>query len=90
MRTVLSAIAFKHKIALLPDPTKNFLVTRCLKGIEKGNVGKVKTLPITLKILRALMSFVPNVVNDHYSRLLYSAVFCLMYFACLRIGEVAT
>ena len=46
-------------------------------------------LPITLKMLQSLITALEKIVNSSYDKKLLKAMFVIMYFCCLRIGEVA-
>lgn len=85
----LSAIAFNHKMKELPDPTKTFIISRIIKSFEKRRPLRRQRTPITIKVLRRLLPTLNHICPSRYISLLLTAIFTLMYAACLRIGEVA-
>ncbi len=85
----LSAIAFFHKTAGLPDPTDTFLLRKFMVGI-KNLTGPQKQLnPISDQILYSLILALQHPNYSPYETLLWSAMMATMYYACLRIGEAA-
>ena len=70
------------------DPTKAFIIMRLLAGAKKAKGSPPKKLALTLTILKKLILVLPKVVLGNYYYKLYHSLFLLMYFACLRIGEV--
>ena len=46
-------------------------------------------LPIAFKMLQNLITALEKIVNSYYDKKLLKAMFVIMYFCCLRIGEVA-
>lgn len=90
IRSYLSAIAFMHKLYSFPDPTSSYLISRLLKGNE--NIQKaptIKLLPITKHLNHALLSNMSNTLPP-YETILFSSVFSLSYFFCLRSSEVTS
>ena len=86
----LSAIRFVHKMHDCPDPTQSFLITKLMIALHKKSTCIDKRRPITLPLL---MTFIPDlniIQNTAYHIALYSAMYSLAYFACLRVGELAT
>ena len=85
IRCRLAAIADRHKLANLFDPTVSYAVGRMLKGYSKQGTHKLRE-PIGKLMLGLLLKY-----YDIYSydNILYKALFSVMYAASLRIGEVA-
>lgn len=75
------------KINGFPDPGNDFLVNLSLSGLAKTDRGLDARLPITIKILRKLLSTIDTAVNPSYDQALYTAMWSLAFFAFLRIGE---
>ncbi len=87
--TYMSAISYVHKLQGLPDPTSTFLVSKVLLGVKNSTSPPDRLLPITKPLLHRIIQYIPYVTQDHYLRTMYKATFLLMYYACLRVGEVS-
>ena len=86
--TYISAISYVHKLAELADPTDSPLIVQVLKGYRKlAPVNDVR-LPITLPVLRQLISAFDHTISSRYQILLMSAMCAIAFFAFLRIGEI--
>ena len=86
--TYISAISYVHKLAELADPTDSPLIVQVLKGYRKlAPVNDVR-LPITLPVLRQLISAFDHTISSRYQILLKSAMCAIAFFAFLRIGEI--
>lgn len=60
-----------------------------IKGSLKLRPRRPQKTPITLPILKKIVDILPVVLPSRYFNTLYRSLFSLMYFACLRVGEVA-
>ena len=89
IQSYISAISFWHKIHQRPDPTDNFLIKKFLSGIKKVAPAKARLHPVSKDILHFLVNNVQRAGLSKYDQILLKAMLSLMYFACLRIGEVA-
>lgn len=90
MSAYLSGIGFRHKVQGLEDPTNCFLVRLMLKGVRRGRSSQPDLrLPLTLKHLEKILGILQYICSSRYEILLFKAVFTLMFFGFLRIGEVA-
>ena len=87
IKNALAAVAFEHKIRGFADPSRTFFISRLLKGLEKFHV-KTQKAPITIDILKSVLSKVLEVASTQFDSVLFTSLFSIMYFACLRIGEV--
>ena len=85
----LSALSFLNSIHSLPDYTKSDFIGRLLKGVKNSSQSEHRLLPITSKLLEDILVVLQSKLNDDFDKCMYSAVFSLMYFACLRVGEIA-
>lgn len=85
----LSGISFFHKLYQIQDNTHAYLVTKMIQGVKNLTPNKPQLQPINISLLEHLTDILPYILHDNYSIHLYKAIFCLMYFACLRVGEVA-
>ena len=86
--TNLSALSFLHKLYCLPDPTTSFVVSKMLKGYKKLAPPPAIRLPITLPILQQLTAALPHLLHSHYEIKLYTSMYAMAFYACLRIGEL--
>ena len=85
----LSAISFHSKLRHMPDLISSFHVQKFLLGIKNSSHPSQPLQPVSLVILSSLVNVATHAPLSHYYRALMCAVMSLMYFACLRIGEVA-
>ena len=86
--TYISAVSYVHKLAELADPTDSPLIVQILKGYRKlAPVNDVR-LPITLPVLRQLISTFDHTISSRYQILLMSAMCAIAFFAFLRIGKI--
>ncbi|XP_013393009.1 uncharacterized protein LOC106160802 [Lingula anatina] len=88
IRTLLSALSYKYKVACWPDPTKHFLVVETWKGHYKHAYAKDKRLPITLDILTRLHQQCARLFPRPYDVCLYQTMMLLAFFGLLRISEL--
>lgn len=85
----LSALAYEHKVKNLDDHTQSFKVRKMLTGCRKLNPQKLDSRkPITRIILSKLCDALPALFDSTYTCRLYTAAFCLAFYAFLRIGEL--
>lgn len=88
IRSYLTAIACVHKLYSAPDPTSTYLVSRLLKGNEQINKYPTqKLLPINKPLLYRIISVLPKLLPA-YDANLFTSLFLLAYFFCLRSGEI--
>ena len=87
--TQLAAISHYHKMASLPDPTSTYASAKLLTGVKKTQCNPPDARqPITKQILEGLIVALHPCSISRYEQLLYSALFSMMYHACLRASEV--
>ena len=84
--SMTSAISFFHKINLLEDPTKSFLVTRVLKGVGLAST-KMPLKPMTREVLTHLINALPYVFPG-YKGISLKAILILAYHGAFRLGEL--
>ncbi len=87
--TYISAISFYHKLHNFPDPQDTFLIDKLLQGLKHTSSSLPPLTPISRAMLHQLIDHLPIVISDSYQCAMYTAVFLLMYYACLQVGEVA-
>ena len=89
IRSALSVIAWKHKLAGLPDPTKDFLLSRVMEGLRRARLHPPnRVLPITVDILHRLLDTLPDSRCGPYDVSLMRAFFLLAYHGAFRVGEL--
>jgi len=84
------AIGYAHKIKSVPDPTSSFIVQRVLAAANKLNPTTDNRLPITVDILKNIISSTDTVVSNSYNRSLLKAMFLVSFFGLLRVGEITS
>ena len=87
--TQLSALSFIHKLRGLPDPTTTFIVSKMIQGLRHTSKPPTARLPITLQILQRIIRALTITITSNYQRSMFSDMFLLAFYACLRIGETA-
>jgi site-specific recombinase XerD len=90
IKTHLSAIAYFHKINYYEDPTKSFTIQKLLKAYQRKAKPPQLRRPITRNILQRLLTTISSSTFPPYHKILFKALFAIMYHAALRIGEVTT
>ena len=89
MRGYMSAIAYKHNIKSLPDPTDCKSVKMAIQGVANTEPYSTNSLkPIDKVLLHRMVGAIPFCTVDFYERKLIKALFLLTYYACLRAGEI--
>lgn len=88
IRTFISAIAYHHKIRLLPDPTASFLIQKTLIGLSKLNPPQEARLPITITILHYILEINTIICHDPYLSLLFGAMLLTAFYALCRVSEI--
>ena len=87
--SIISALAFVHKLLKVNDPSESFLVKKVLQGCRKSNASsKDGRLPITPYILDRILHASQTTIADGYNRVLFQAMCSLAFHALLRIGEM--
>ncbi len=89
LQNLVSAIGYKHKIDSVSGPTANFKVQKFLLGAKILSPPSRKLQPVTLDILISILGALPAIKQTNYSVKLLRALMTLVYWGCLRIGEVA-
>ena len=90
IRSYLSAIAFTHKLHGHIDPTDCFRIKKLLLALKKKTNRTGGRRAITKALLHKIISALPTLNISRYYQKLFKCLFLIMYFACLRISEVAT
>ena len=89
IKSTLSAIGYFHKLSNLPDPTKSYLVSKLLIGASNLRQTEDTRLPILPHTLKKLIGVIESVERDPYTIIMFKAIYLLMFYAFLRISEIA-
>ena len=84
-----SAIAFHHKLAFNCDPTATFKVQKFLIGAKNLRPPSVKLQPVSIVILSDLIKALLLANLPIYTTSILRSMMTLLYWGCLRIGEIA-
>ena len=90
IRSMFSAISFYHLFYGHSDPTTHFLIKKALLFDAKRRPASDSRLPVTPHILQQLLLAVEQVFLSPRNVALYQSLFTLMFFAFLRMSEVAS
>lgn len=86
--SALSSLSYLHKLYDAPDPTAHFLVRKIVLGASKSNPQTDLRAPINPTILSDLMESLRAVCSSAREVTLFRAMFSLMFYGFLRVGEV--
>ena len=87
--TYLSAISYVHKLHVLPDPTKGFLVQKLLVGVQRLSPSSDVRLPITIPLLHKMLKGLSYTIPSYHVRVMFQAAFSLAFYAFARVGEIS-
>ena len=88
IRSFLSAISKRHKACRYSDPTNDYLVAKTVKGVAHTCPHVDQRQPLSTRDLSIIIKSVPTSRCSSYTVILLRAMFSLMFFGFLRIGEV--
>jgi hypothetical protein len=83
IRVYLSAVRSLHVFAGIAYPTDLLRVKLALKGAVRNTPQPIRKLPITISILRKLLTH----IKPRFDRVLLTAALTLAFFGCLRLSE---
>ena len=83
----VSAISNWHKTLLFEDPCNDFTVKKSLKGGFKKPASTELREPITIELLKKLVTALAPVCSSTYERAMLKCAFLLAFFGLFRIGE---
>ena len=89
VKGALSAIAWHHKSLNKPDPSKSFGTKRMLVSLGREAPAPRRADPITLTTLEACVDLITELGRSGYESKMLKAALLLLYYGCLRVGEVA-
>ncbi len=89
IKSLLSAISYLHEFYECRNPTTTFMTGKLLLGIKRSQVGQPtkQCRPITVGLLDKLLRALPHVC-DPRDIALYSSIFVVAYYGCMRLGEL--
>ena len=85
--TYLSGVGFQHKVQGVPDPTRDFLVTKLSEGCKRDHPTSDSRLPISLAMLSCIVTALQYVCSNQFEVLLFRAAMLGASFAFMRLGE---
>lgn len=84
--STLSAISYQHKLRGVDDPTAHFVIKKIMAGLNKARKSDSR-VPISTSMLSKLIQTADMIVPSPYERALVKAMYSLMFYGFLRIGE---
>ena len=88
--STVSAIGYVHRMGCYEDPTDGFKVKKALVGVHRLAKSGDQRLPITQGILHKLLKVVDDICKERYDRHMYKAMYLIMFYGLLRVGEITT
>ena len=88
IKSYVSAISYKCKMANVDDFSECFVVKKMLQGLSRLDVRKDLRMPILLSDLSKIIHALPVVCYSAFEATLFSAIFSLAFFGFFRVGEL--
>ena len=88
--TYVSGISFCLRNRGMGDITQVFPIRHLVEGCRRLHVSEDVRCPITLSILKRLLTALPRVCINSYDCKMFTAAFLIAFFGFLRIGEFTT
>ena len=85
----LFAISYVHKLQVLPDPTKTFVIQKLLTAVNRSRSADIR-LPITRSILHQLLGSRQHTNSSASQGTRLSAMFLVVFYVFFRVGELTT
>ena len=72
--------------------TTFFIISKALEGVKRLQGGKQPDFrsPITLDLLRKIITVLDKVFKDKYEATLFATAFSIAFFGLLRVGEITS
>ncbi len=90
LQNYVSAISYQHKIASVQDTANQFIAQKFLLGAKNISPQVRQLQTITINILIDLIPSLNKLHLSHYNHTLLKTLMLLLYWGCLRIGEIVT
>lgn len=87
IQSILSGLSYIHVLNDWPNPVSHCLIKKMLLGSKRLNSSSDTRLPITLKILHAIIKNVSRLFISRFEQILFRAMYSLAFHALLRVGE---
>lgn len=87
IRTCISAISYFYKL-INRNPFATFLSRKILDGQAKLDKISTKRKPFTKDLVFKLIDHIQFLTSSTYNRIMLKSLILLLYFCCMRIGEV--
>ena len=88
LSSILSGLAYFHKIQGFPNPSDNFVITQLMLAIKKQSCKNDRRQPICQSLLESMLSVVLNSHWSLYDKYLFRTMFTLAFSFALRISEI--
>lgn len=88
--SALSALSFWFQLLGWEDVTKSFPVRRVVRGWKRVTHLPDTRRPVSIQILLAILSLLPNVCSSEYETLLFRVSFSWAFFGAFCIGELVS
>lgn len=85
--TYLSGLSFFSKALKTEDTSNSFTAKKLLVAARRSTGSGDSRAPISPQMITDLITLLPSMNIDHYSRCLYTAMYILAFNAFLRVGE---
>ena len=86
--TYISALGYFHKLHGHADPSKNFIISKMMKGYSKIDTRLDSRLPITLPLLHRLVLSASNLSDSKDNIALFQAMCLFAFHTFSRIGDI--
>lgn len=88
VKSYISAISFRCKMANTCDVTDNFIVKKLLTGLSRLDIRKDVRMPITHETLTKIILALPAICFSNFEAILFGAIFTIAFYGFLRVGEL--
>ena len=90
IQSILSGLSYIHVLNDWPNPVNHCLIKKMLLGSKRVRFSADSRLPITKKILRAIMKSASRLFPSLFEQALFRAMYSLAFHALLRVSEYTT
>jgi hypothetical protein len=86
----LAVLSYYLKFKSKPGITNNFIIDKLVNGAKRLAAGPDIRRPIIVTVLGHLLQTLVHVTKAYYQRIIFEAMFLLVFCAFLRIGEITS